>query len=160
MFLPAGNRDFRDLCRVFALDPVPFAPHLARQGLAEDTVLSDKHKGYALENRRRFNLLFRDPLFQEEVKRQTADSNLALQRYLEAEGFFAESSVALVDIGWMGTIQRFLFDAVKHRPDVPACRGYVLAATRGIVFPEEAKNSLRGLLYDRDRFDLAGSSIL
>lgn len=160
VFLPAGNRDFRDLCRVFALDPAPFAPHLARQGLAEDTVLSDKHKGYALENRRRFNLLFRDPLFQEEVKRQTADSNLALQRYLEAEGFFAEPSVALVDIGWMGTIQRFLFDAVKHRPDVPACRGYVLAATRGIVFPEEAKNSLRGLLYDRDRFDLAGSSIL
>ena len=30
VFLPAGNRDFRDLCWVFALDPAPFAPHLAR----------------------------------------------------------------------------------------------------------------------------------
>jgi FMN phosphatase YigB (HAD superfamily) len=160
VFLPAGNRDFRDVCRVFSLDAEPFQPHLARVGLTAETVLSGSHHGYDPDSRRRFNLLFRDASFQEEVRVQTADANLALQRYLEAQGFFAHPQVALVDIGWMGTIQRFLFDAIKHRPDTPVCRGYVLAATRGITYPEEPKNTLRGLLYDRDRFDLAGSSIL
>lgn len=160
VFLPAGNRDFRDVCRVFGLTPEPFAPHLARYGLTAETVLSCTQDGFDLENRRLFNLLFRDEPFQDEVRAQTADANLALQRYLEDQGFFAQPTVALVDIGWMGTIQRYLYDAVKHRPDAPACRGYVLAATRGVDFPEEPKNTLRGLLYDRDRFDLAGSSIL
>ncbi len=160
VFLPAGNRDFRDVCRVFSLDPEPFAPHLARFGLDAETVLSGSHPGYDADSRRRFNLLFYDQPFQDEVKSQSANANLALQRYLEAEGFFAQPRVALVDIGWMGTIQRFLFDAIQHRQDTPVCRGYVLAATRGISYPEGPKNTLRGLLYDRDRFDLAGSSIL
>lgn len=160
VFLPAGNRDFRDVCRVFSLQPEPFAPHLARFNLTAESILSGLHHDYDPETRRRFNLLFRDEGFQNEVKAQTADANLALQRYLEAEGFFAQAQVALVDIGWMGTIQRFLFDAIKHREDTPVCRGYVLAATRGISYPEGPKNTLRGLLYDRDRFDLAGSSIL
>lgn len=160
VFLPAGNRDFRDVCRVFSLDPEPFVPHLARFDLTTETVLSGSHHGYDPDSRRRFNLLFRDAPFQAEVRAQTAAANRALQRYLEAEGFFAQSQVALVDIGWMGTIQRFLFDAICHREDAPVCRGYVLAATRGISYPEGPRNTLRGLLYDRDRFDLAGSSIL
>lgn len=160
VFLPAGNRDFRDVCRVFSLEVQAFEPHLARYGLTAESVLSGSHHGYDPDNRRRFNLLFRDAPFQDEVKRQTLEPNLALQRYLDAQGFFAQPRVALVDIGWMGTIQRFLFDAVKHRDDAPLCRGYVLAATRGIPYPEGPKNTLRGLLYDRDRFDLAGSSIL
>ncbi len=160
VFLPAGNRDFRDVCRVFSLQAEPFGPHLARFGLALDTVLTDKHLGYSPENRRKFNELFHDKDFQDEVKAQTTASNQALQRYLEAEGFFREDQVALVDIGWMGTIQRFLFDAIEHRPDVPVCRGYVLAATRGIPYPQGPKNNFTGLLYDRARFDLAGSSIL
>ncbi len=160
VFLPAGNRDFRDVCRVFSLEAQPFEPHLARYGLTLESVLSGSHHGYDPDNRRRFNLLFRDEPFQEEVKAQTLAANRALQRYLEAQGFFSQPQVALVDIGWMGTIQRFLFDAVKHRDDTPLCRGYVLAATRGVSYPEGPKNTLRGLLYDRDRFDLAGSSIL
>ena len=65
-----------------------------------------------------------------------------------------------MDIGWLGTIQRFLYEAVKHRPDTPACRGFLLGATRGVMYPTCPKNSVEGVLYDRYRFDLAGSTIL
>jgi hypothetical protein len=36
----------------------------------------------------------------------------------------------------------------------------LLAATRGIPFPTQIDNSIEGFIYDRDRFDLGGSSIL
>lgn len=160
VFLPAGNRDFRDVCRVFGLQIEPFVPHLERHGLNAETVLSAAHKGYQPDNRLSFNVLLEDQSFQEEVRAQTGPANAALQRYLAEEGFFSHSQVALVDIGWLGTIQRFLYDAVKHRPDTPACRGFLLGATRGVVYPTSPKNSVEGVLYDRYRFDLAGSTIL
>lgn len=160
VFLPAGNRDFRDVCRVFQLDVAPLVPHLARYDLAPDTVLSGAHEGFVASDRLRFNELLEDADFQSEVQAQTASANQALQRYLEAQGFFDHREVALVDIGWLGTIQRFLYDAIKHRPDAPACRGLLLGATRGIHYPTSAANTIEGMLYDRHRFDLAGSSIL
>ena len=160
VFLPAGNRDFRDVCRVFSLQADPFAPHLARHGLTAETVLSGAHQGYIPENRLRFNILLTDGKFQAEVRAQTGQANAALLRYLEDQGFFSHPEVALVDIGWLGTIQRFLFDAIQHRPDAPVCRGYLLAATRGVMYPTSPKNTIEGLLYDRNRFDLAGSTIL
>jgi FMN phosphatase YigB (HAD superfamily) len=39
-FLPAGNRDFTDLCRIFSLDSTRFTELLAAHGLTRDTVLS------------------------------------------------------------------------------------------------------------------------
>lgn len=160
VFLPAGNRDFRDVCRVFCLNEESFTTHLARHKLTLDTPLSAQHAGFNPLNRLHFNELLDDELFQQEVKLQTGDAGKALEAYLEEQGFFEHSNVALVDIGWLGTIQRFLFDAIKHRQDVPACHGFLFAATRGIEYPTTLKNSISGVLYDRDHFDLAASSIL
>lgn len=160
VFLPAGNRDFRDICRVFSLQAEPFAGHLARYGLTAETVLTGAHPGFVPNDRLQFNELLTDDAFQAEIRRQTRTANDALMRYLEDQQFFSHPEVALVDIGWLGTIQRFLYDAVKHRPDAPVCRGYLLGATRGVVYPATAKNSIEGVLYDRQRFDLAGSTIL
>lgn len=160
VFLPAGNRDFRDVCRVFGLDAEPFAGHLARYGLTAETVLTGAHQGFVPNDRLQFNELLTDDAFQAEVRLQTKTANDALMRYLEDQDFFDYPEVALVDIGWLGTIQRFLHDAVKHRPDAPICRGYLLGATRGVVYPTSSKNTIEGVLYDRQRFDLAGSTIL
>ncbi len=93
------------------------------------------------------------------MRRQTRPANEALQRYLEEIGFFNYPRVALVDIGWLGTIQRFLYEAVAHREDCPVCSGYLFGATRGIPYPTSAKNRVTGLIYDRDRFDLAASTL-
>lgn len=158
-FLPPGNRDFRDVCRIFSLIPETFTPLLHSYNLTAETCLSHIHDGYDPENRMRFEEMIEDPLFQEEVKKQTLPANQAMQRYFEDVGFFEHQRVAIVDIGWLGTIQRFLFEAIAHRQDCPRCFGYLFGATRGIPYPQSEKNSLEGVMYDRDRFDLAGSTL-
>ncbi len=158
-FLPSGNRDFRDVCRIFSLDYKAFADHLAKFELQADTCLSHIHDGYDPKNRKKFDALLEDESFQAEVKRQTQDANLAMQRYFSSVGLFDHKHVALVDIGWLGTIQRFLFDAIAHRPDCPTCFGLLFGATRGIPYPENDKNILKGIMYDRHRFDLSASTL-
>lgn len=158
-FLPSGNRDFRDVCRIFSLDPEAFTNHLLKFGLTADTCLSPVHEGYDPENRTSFDALLEDVSFQEEVKLQTQKPSLAMQRYFTQAGLFEHKNVALVDIGWLGTIQRFLFEAIAHRLDCPTCYGLLFGATRGIPYPESDKNLLKGIMYDRNRFDLAGSTL-
>ena len=160
VFLPQGNSDFLDVCRVFSLDPLPFNSHLERHQLTGETVLSPAHDGYLPENSVRFAELIEDDAFQEEVKKQTRPINDALQRYLEAMGFFDHQDVALVDIGWLGTIQRFFHEAIAHRDDTPNCHGLLFAATRGIPFPTAEDNHIEGIIYDKHCFDFAASSIL
>ena len=104
--------------------------------------------------------LLEDEDFQKSVKQQTAASNAALMKYLTELDLFSHSQVAMVDIGWLGTIQRFLYDAVKHRHDCPRMHGYVFGATRGIPFEGNLKNSLEGVIYDRSRLELGASCLL
>lgn len=158
-FLPPGNRDFRDICRIFALEEEKFIDHLARHGLRLDSCLSILHEGFRPEHQEFFQGLLADEAFQGEVRRQTRPANEAMQRYFSDAGLFAHERVAIVDIGWLGTIQRFLFEAIAHRSDCPNCFGYLFGATRGIQYPTSEKNRVTGLIYDKDRFDFAASTI-
>jgi FMN phosphatase YigB (HAD superfamily) len=158
-FLPPGNSDFRDLCRIFSLDAEKFAEHLDRFGLRVDTCLSPIHADYSPDHTVAFEEMLEDGAFQEEVKAQTRDANAAMQLYFEEAGLFDHERVAIVDIGWLGTIQRFLFEAIAHRTDCPTCFGYLFGATRGVPFAASEKNILSGVMYDKDRFDLAGSTL-
>ncbi len=158
-FLPPGNRDFRDVCRIFSLETQPFVAHLTEHGLEFESCLSHIHDGYDPEHRKKFNAMLGSNAFQDEVKRQTLPVNQALQLYLQEVGFFDGENVAVVDIGWLGTIPRFFYEAIKHRDDCPKCFGYLFGATRGIPYPTTDKNSIEGILYDRDRFDLAASTL-
>lgn len=158
-FLPPGNRDFCDLCRVFSLDILGLRPFLKRHGLKEDDPLSPIYPGGG-KFRQKFMYLIEDPDFQSEVKKQTLPFNDALQQYLEREGFFNHQEVALVDVGWTGTIQRLLYEAVAHRGDKPRFHGFLFGASRGISFPTLPDNYVEGVIYDRDKFDFAGSTIM
>ena len=160
VFLPAGNRDFRDVCRVFGLESTAFATHLQHFDLELDTPLSEHYGGFKSRYRKDFYRLLQDKAFQNEIKRQTRPHNDALQRYLEASGFFAHDDVALVDIGWLGTIQRYLYSSIKHRKDHPNCHGLLFGATRGIPFDTHEKSHIKGLIYDPLGGDLPGSAIL
>ena len=157
VFLPVGNRDFRDVCRIFALDIEPLLPHLQRFALQAETALSPAHEGYDPQHRINFDRLLEDDAFQAEIRRQALEKNRAAVAYFESVGLFAHDKVALVDIGWLGTIQRFFFETIAHRPDCPTCHGLLFGATRGIPYPEDARNQLRGIIYDRYRFDFAAS---
>ncbi|WP_339135718.1 MAG: hypothetical protein WGN25_18705 [Candidatus Electrothrix sp. GW3-4] len=160
VFLPPGNKDFRDVCRVFGLQADAFTNILSLHELHQETVLSPAHEGFLPENRLRFNEMLEDEAFQDEVKKQTLPAHQALHRYLEEQGVFAQPDVALVDIGWLGTIQRFLQRAIAHRADAPRCHGLLFGATRGIAYPTTPANAITGIIYDRDRFDLAASTLL
>jgi len=60
----------------------------------------------------------------------------------------------------LGTIQRFLYEAIEHRDDCPQFHGFLFGATRGIPFPETADNMVKGVIYDKHKFDVASSTIL
>jgi predicted HAD superfamily hydrolase len=159
-FLPHGNKDFTDLARIFKFDVKTMASHLARHNLAADSCLSPLHDGYEQEHSVRLMELLEDQEFQQEVKRQSMPANEALICYLEKCGFFENEQVAIIDIGWLGTIQRFLYNAVKHRADCPRFHGFLFGATRGIPYPDDLKNDIQGVLYDRNCFDLSASCIM
>jgi predicted HAD superfamily hydrolase len=160
VFQAPGNRDMKDLCRVFGLDIIHLIPFMRRYGLREDDILSPLYSGWDSKAHYKLMYLIEDQDFQVEVKRQTMPHNEALQRYLEQEHFFDVPDVALVDIGWTGTIQRFLYDAIKHRDDKPRFHGFLFTASRGVPYPTTPDNYIEGLIYDRDRFDFASSVIM
>ncbi len=159
-FLPLGNRDFRDLCRIFSLDYKPFIEILAKHSLQPDSCLNCHHPGFVNANQENFDAMLYDDSFQEEIKRQTLPLNNAMIAYFTESGMFDHEDVAIVDIGWLGTIQRFIFDAIKHHPQCPNLHGMLFAATRGMDFAESEKNKMEGLIFDRHKFNLAASSIL
>ena len=158
--LPPGNKNFHDIARIFQLDLQTLEPHLLKHKLTSDSVLSQLHEGYDPKFTVRLMELLEDQHFQDAIRAQTKDSNEALIRYLTELEFFDHSQIAVVDIGWLGTIQRFLYNCVKQRSDCPRMHGYVFSATRGIPFKEDLKNNLAGVVYDRHKFDLGASSIL
>ena len=160
VFLPPGNKNFNDVCRIFSLEGEKLDTHLARHDLTRETTLSPLHSGFDTEHSWRLGNLLEDKQFQQEIKRQTKPKSEALQSYLEAVGFFDHKDVALVDIGWLGTIQRFLYQGIKHRDDRPNCHGLLFGTTRGIPFDTTVDNHITGMIYDKDRFDLAASTIM
>ena len=158
--LPAENRDFQDICRVFDLDITKFRDSLDRAGIADDDYIDPRPPQESFDKRHRFAALLGDGQFQEEVRRQGRASRDALERYLESEGFFKFDDVALVDIGWLGTIQHFLFQAISHRCDKPRVHGFLMAATRLMPYQDNYECYMKGLLYDQHKFDLPASTIL
>lgn len=157
--LPAGSRDLRDICRVFGLAVDGLQEHFARHGLAPDSPLNPIYPGWTDELWHRFDLLLHDPVFQQVVKQQTREIGGRVERYLEQEGFFENPEVAVVDVGWLGTIQRFLHEAIAHRPDKPRLHGLAFGASRGIPYPTAPNNYLDGFLFDGNRFDFAASLV-
>ncbi len=159
-FLPAGNRDLRDLCRVANIDPQPLVPYVQSHGLQLDTPLSANYEGYSHNVERQFGELLDDNRFQANVREQKRDAFLGLQIYLRTVDLFSFSDVALIDVGWLGTIQRFLNLCLASQTNRPTLHGWLFAATRGARFPTTAKSYISGWIYDGNRRDIFASMIL
>lgn len=76
-----------------------------------------------------------------------------LQRYFEQEGFFACGRVALVDIGWNGTIQKFLHDSFGKRSDYPDVHGWYFAFVSAMHGDFGMGDRIEGLIQDARRGD-------
>jgi len=158
--LPAENRDFRDICRVFGLDIERLRPALERAGIADDDWIDPRAPQETIDNRHKFAELVGDQEFQTEVRSQGRASQQALEIYLEKEGFFEHGDAVIVDVGWLGTIQHFLNKAIEHRSDKPRLHGIVMAATRQMPYPNSFENYTQGLIFDQTRLNLPSSTLL
>ena len=64
----------------------------------------------------------------QELITKTGKHSLSLfEEYFEQIGFFESKKVAIVDIGWNGTIQKFLNDCFSTRKDFPELHGWYFA---------------------------------
>jgi glycosyltransferase involved in cell wall biosynthesis/FMN phosphatase YigB (HAD superfamily) len=97
---------------------------------------------------RRLRDFLDDPQVQERIRAYGMQCRERLERYLEQLGFFTHKSVAFVDIGWNGTIQKYLKSAFGHRPDFPKMSGYYFAFVGKIHKEFGEDNKVHGLLYD------------
>jgi hypothetical protein len=91
--------------------------------------------------------LLDDEGFQLLVRRRADEARDRLLRYLHQEGLFLERQVALVDIGWCGTIQDNLARATATVAAAPELRGLYF----GLYCDERgrgARQAKRGLVYD------------
>lgn len=71
-----------------------------------------------------------------------------LRRYFEQHGFFACERVALVDIGWNGTIQKFLRDSFGNQPDYPDVHGWYFAFVAAMHGDFGMGERIEGLIQD------------
>jgi len=159
-FLPPGNRDARDLARIYGLDESTLSRWLARYDLALDTPLSRAHAGWIPDYNRRLDRLMENPGFQADVRRMTTPANTALVHYLESLGFFESPTAGLADIGWLGTIQQYIHHAVAGRADKPRLHGFLFASAGRFPFPTAPDNLLEGFIFDRLNFDFSGSLVM
>lgn len=157
--LPRGNSSFTDVCRIFGLDPGVFEPYLKRHYLSIDENISQTSPGTNPKSRHKLGLLLLDTEFQRAVKESGVPYRDALVKYLESEEFFAHEEVGIIDVGWLGTIHNNLFNAVSHLDGAPRIHGFLMAATRHIDYPNTPDKYFEGLVYDRYRFEIAGSLI-
>ncbi|WP_020396502.1 HAD family hydrolase [Thiolinea disciformis] len=74
-----------------------------------------------------------------------------LEAYLEQSGFFEHKHIALVDIGWNGTVQKFLKQAFGHRADFPIINAYYFAFVPKLYHDFGAQNYCEGIIHDSRR---------
>ena len=161
---PINNKDFTDVARVYGLDIEPLKPFLEKAKLTHESDISPLSR--TGEKTVLLNFLCDDEEFQQEVKKQTQTSNEALCAYLREVGFLNNASeaqqiqqhqqerVALIDIGWVGTIQASLNQAISHcAAERPIIHGFFLASNATANFyPQTPHSQIEGLLYDDAKF--------
>ena len=167
---PINNKDFTDVARIYGLDVEPLVPFLEKYGLTAESDISAISR--TQDKYVRLVLLCDDIDFINAVKQQTKASNEALCAYLLEEGFLnsnepssgasaqqSQQRVALIDIGWVGTIQASLNQAISHRThDRPIIHGFFMASNAmANIYPPSHHSQIEGLLYDDARFSSVSS---
>lgn len=124
-------QDFAALAREHGLDPI-------------DQPLNDWDDP-------RLRAFLADGRVQERVRPAGQRARTLLRRYFEQQGFFDSARVALVDIGWNATIQRFMERAFAAQGAYPWVEGYYFAYVHAIHQDELTRGAIHGLMFDRRR---------
>lgn len=160
ILLPMENRDFRDVCQVTGLSIEDCVPFLRRHGLAGDTPLSAHHQGFHIRQWEKLVNLLEDTDFQEEVRKQKRDAAEGLMAYLDSLDFFADPHAGLVDVGWLGSIQKLLYECIRHRDPRPVLHGQLLCASYRVPFHTTVDNRLEGWIYQHRKGEIYSGSMM
>jgi len=111
-------------------------------GLTYDVVLSEQDLATAIKR------LFNHQLFHSLVLESAKTMRENLSSYLAQSKFFDQSQhIALIDIGWLGTIQTCIEHAFRDRIDLPHITGLYFALSPP-VHEDTNVSTKRGLMYD------------
>ncbi len=138
------------------VDPALFEDHLLAHGLGQ---IDEKLVGGADDPR--LVRLLADEAFQARFAEEAARQRALLDRFLRQEGFFGNSRLALVDVGWRGSTQTAVAGAFEKEPGFCELTGFYVG-----LWPDDAVPMLpdleakEGLISDcrRARTPLEGAA--
>jgi FMN phosphatase YigB (HAD superfamily) len=144
-FYNPKQRGLESVCKVYDL------PEQALQALALEHGFHDFAEPIQQWDDARLHGFLKDQRVQDIVREAGQKHRALLQAYLEQVGFFAHHRVALVDIGWNGTVQKFLKQAFGRRADFPALHGYYFAFVPKMYADFGENNVCEGIVHDSRR---------
>jgi len=147
---PTHNRDFTDIARVYGLDIKELQPFLERHSLSVDEELSADRR--SMDSFKKLIALCDDEEFNQCIKRLAKPHAGALHSYLDEINFFGDQRVAIVDIGWLSTIQHYLVSAIEDRQDKPIVNGFLVATDNARFYERTPHSETQGLIFDTGDF--------
>jgi hypothetical protein len=144
-FYNPKQQGLASVCKVYGLPETELQPLAKEHGFADFTAPIHNWQDTRLHN------FLRDHKVQAIIRRVGSKHRDLLQRYLEQVGFFAHNRVALVDIGWNGTVQKFLKQAFGKRADFPVLHGYYFAFVPKLYADFGENNVCEGIVHDSRR---------
>ena len=144
-FYNPKQRGLESVCKVYGLPEDELQPLAQEYGFNDFAAPIGDWQDMRLQN------FLRSKQVQAIIRRVGQKNRELLERYLEQVGFFAHQRVALVDIGWNGTVQKFLKQAFGHRYDFPLLNGYYFAFVPKMYSDFGANNVCEGIVHDSRR---------
>lgn len=144
-FYNPKQQGLRSVCRVYGL------PEDGLQALAKRHGFKDFAEPIQDWQDPRLLAFLADEEVQACIRPVGAQHRELLEKYLEQEGFFRHQHLALVDIGWNGTVQKFLKQAFGHRADFPIVNGYYFAFVPKMYTNFGKQNYCEGIIHDSRR---------
>ena len=140
--------------KTFDLPVDEFRPLATAHGISIEEPIS----GYW--NDQKLTTFLSDIRVQSLVRKHHQQAYKKLASYLDQCQFWGESrKVALVDIGWHGTIQDNLVRAFNHRPDFPLIHGLYFGRRQMKTFLKYSGSFSHGLMFDDRQRHINGESI-
>jgi FMN phosphatase YigB (HAD superfamily) len=149
------RRGLRSVLKSYGLPHEPFETIAREFGIEPQEVISQRQEA-------RFGRFLTDPRVQKAAHEHRLVAAESLQRYLSQCGFFGNGRrVAIVDVGWNGSIQSNLICAFGEREDFPHLFGFYLGRAGGAFDQLRFTPSFEeGLLRDYRRRDVTERALM
>ncbi len=144
-FYNPKQQGLKSVCKVYGLPEDEIKPLAAVHGFNDFAAPLTDWQDQRLKN------FLADDAVQACIRPIGVEHRRLLEAYLQQVGFFDVASVSLVDIGWNGTVQKFLKQTFGARTDFPQVRGYYFAFVPKIYSDFGANNFCEGIIHDSRR---------